>query len=104
MDMDDEQQRQYDAGRSSHAFTHLKNILKRDGDHVCWLCTLPIDMSLSKRDPRHAMAWTLDHVVPLSLDPSLALEPTNAREAHRRCNSKRGNRVGRITMHASRVW
>lgn len=46
---------------------------------VCWLCGYP-------------GADTVDHVVPLSLggDP-LSLD--NLRPAHKRCNSRRGNRA-----------
>lgn len=55
----------------------------------CWICGHDIDLTLDPRDP---WSWTLDHAVPLSRGGSL-LDPANARSAHRRCNSARGNRT-----------
>ncbi|MFB7711599.1 HNH endonuclease [Streptomyces sp. NPDC056105] len=55
----------------------------------CWLCGHEIPTGVDGR--RHPLAFTLDHLVPLSLGGNL-LDPTNARSAHRRCNSARGNR------------
>lgn len=55
----------------------------------CWLCGYDIPADL---DPRHPLSFTLDHLVPLSKGGSL-LDPANARSAHRRCNSARGNRT-----------
>lgn len=67
----------------------------------CWICGHNIDLAL---DPRHPMSFTLDHLVPISLGGSL-LDPGNARSAHRRCNSARGNRVERRPpLKASRRW
>lgn len=104
MGTDDDYGLMYRRGRSGRPLTRLKTWLKANGDNVCWRCGKAIDMALSKADHNHAMAWTLDHVVPLSIDPSLALEPSNAREAHRKCNSARGNSTSRITMRATRIW
>ena len=57
----------------------------------CWLCGHAIGYQL---DARHPLSFTLDHYIPLSRGGSL-LDPTNARSAHRRCNSARGNRTER---------
>ncbi|WP_371612887.1 HNH endonuclease [Streptomyces clavifer] len=57
----------------------------------CWLCGHQIGYQL---DARHPLSFTLDHLVPLSRGGSL-LDPANARSAHRRCNSARGNRTER---------
>nr|WP_256122652.1 HNH endonuclease [Streptomyces sp. LUP47B] len=38
------------------------------------------------------MSFTLDHEQPLSKGGNL-LDPANARPAHRKCNSSRGNRT-----------
>ncbi|WP_408909508.1 HNH endonuclease [Streptomyces solicavernae] len=56
--------------------------------------------------PTHAMSWTVDHVLPLSLYPHLALEISNMREAHRTCNSSRGQGNGRGNANGkvSRNW
>ncbi|WP_309095297.1 HNH endonuclease, partial [Streptomyces sp.] len=50
-------------------------------------------------------AFTLDHAIPLSLGGDL-LDPANARSAHRRCNSARGNRITQTLpqARASRRW
>ncbi|WP_371674455.1 HNH endonuclease [Streptomyces sp. NBC_00289] len=70
----------------------------------CWLCGHNIDPRL---DPRHPMSWTLDHLVPLSRGGDL-LDPANARPAHRRCNSSKGNRAMATPQvapqRASRRW
>jgi 5-methylcytosine-specific restriction endonuclease McrA len=73
----------------------------------CWVCGRPIDYSLTGyAAQRSAHAFTLDHAMPLSLGGDLH-DPANARSAHRRCNSARGNRV--LTQapqptRASRRW
>jgi 5-methylcytosine-specific restriction endonuclease McrA len=70
----------------------------------CWRCGKPIDYRLTglvaQRSP---WAFTLDHLIPLSLGGSL-LNPANARSAHRRCNSARGNRLQYTQPAASRRW
>ncbi|MDR1266596.1 MAG: HNH endonuclease [Propionibacteriaceae bacterium] len=55
----------------------------------CWICGRAIDYTLP---PRHTMGFTADHVEPRSLGGDLYGE---LRPAHRACNSRRGNRVGR---------
>ncbi|MFB6771132.1 HNH endonuclease [Streptomyces sp. NPDC056337] len=58
----------------------------------CWICGGEIAYWITGPDAgRHTAAFTLDHAVPLSLGGDL-LDPANARSAHRRCNSVRGNR------------
>lgn len=69
----------------------------------CWICGHDIPAAL---DARHPLSYTLDHLVPLSRGGSL-LDPANARSAHRRCNSARGNRVqatAQRQMPTSRRW
>ncbi|MER7806155.1 HNH endonuclease [Streptomyces sp900116325] len=69
--------------------------------HPCWLCGYDIAPGL---DARHPLSFTLDHLVPLSRGGSL-LDPANARSAHRKCNSSRGNRTeARPQQRASRRW
>mgnify|MGYP003575472041 CR=1 FL=1 len=70
----------------------------------CWLCGH--DIAYEIRGPeagKHPDAFTLDHLVPLSRGGSL-LDPANARSAHRRCNSARGNRTSIKQPRASRRW
>ncbi|MFF2126559.1 HNH endonuclease [Streptomyces olivochromogenes] len=68
----------------------------------CWICGHNIPVNVDGR--RRPLAFTLDHEVPLSKGGSL-LDPANARSAHRRCNSARGNRTTpRVQQRASRRW
>ncbi|MFE9923284.1 HNH endonuclease [Streptomyces sp. NPDC005774] len=70
----------------------------------CWICGHDIDYSLtSYAAQRSAWAFTLDHAQPLTKGGDL-LDPTNARSAHRRCNSARGNRITQPQARASRRW
>lgn len=66
----------------------------------CWICGHDIGYEL---DFRHPQSFTLDHLVPLSRGGSL-LDRANARAAHRRCNSQRGNRLITAQTKASRRW
>lgn len=66
----------------------------------CWLCGQDIDY---QADHRSRWSFTLDHAQPLSRGGDL-LDPANARSAHRRCNSARGNRTSLPMARASRRW
>lgn len=52
---------------------------------VCWICRKPIDMALPVQ---HRMAFTLDHLVPLSRGGDMDGE---TKPAHYSCNSSRGD-------------
>ena len=70
----------------------------------CWLCGHDIRYDITGRDAgKHPFAFTLDHLVPLTKGGDL-LDPANARSAHRRCNSARGNRMSIKTAGTSRRW
>ncbi|MEV8245021.1 HNH endonuclease [Streptomyces rochei] len=70
----------------------------------CWICGQEIDYTLTGyAAQRSAWAFTLDHAVPLTRGGDL-LDPHNARSAHRRCNSARGNRTAQPQTRASRRW
>ncbi|NUL09080.1 HNH endonuclease [Streptomyces lunaelactis] len=70
----------------------------------CWLCGKDIDYSITgPLASRHRWAFTLDHLLPLTKGGDL-LDPANARSAHRRCNSARGNRMTVKTAGTSRRW
>ena len=64
--------------------------LKKQGG-VCWLCGGVIATDLPHLDP---MAFTLDHVIPVSLGGAVD-DPRNVRPAHRACNMKRGTGRGK---------
>lgn len=98
--------------RSSVAYRALARCVKREEPEVCWLCGRPIDPTLPYRDPTtgkvNPMSWSLDHVVPVSEHPELALVRDLARAAHFRCNSARGDRAPKRNTPApfrtSRKW
>ncbi|MEU9861317.1 HNH endonuclease [Streptomyces sp. NPDC047971] len=71
----------------------------------CWICGHDIDYTIKGEEAkRSSWAFTLDHAQPLSLGGDLH-DPANARSAHRRCNSARGNRTApRARERASRCW
>ncbi|MFG2747213.1 HNH endonuclease signature motif containing protein [Streptomyces chartreusis] len=71
----------------------------------CWVCGQDINYALKGLEAqRSRWAFTLDHLIPLSRGGSL-LDPANARSAHRRCNSARGNRAGTTApLRSSRRW
>ncbi|MEU0359929.1 HNH endonuclease [Streptomyces cyaneofuscatus] len=85
--------------RNGRPYRRLVASLRAAGG-PCWLCGHNIDTSL---DAKHPMSFTLDHLVPLSRGGDL-LDPANARAAHRRCNSARGNRATIPQPRASRRW
>ncbi|MFB7285451.1 HNH endonuclease [Actinacidiphila glaucinigra] len=71
----------------------------------CWLCGKAIAYWITGPEAgKHPDAFTLDHALPLSRGGDLHDE-ANARSAHRRCNSARGNRM-EFQQHgrASRRW
>ncbi|MFF5004672.1 HNH endonuclease [Streptomyces phaeochromogenes] len=72
----------------------------------CWWCGEEIDYTITGAlAQRHRYAFTLDHLVPLSRGGDL-LDRANARSAHRKCNSSRGNRTdaARRPVVTSRRW
>ncbi|MGA6159604.1 HNH endonuclease [Stenotrophomonas sp. NPDC087984] len=85
--------------RNGRPYRRLVASLKAAG-HPCWICGYSIPPGL---DARHPLSFTLDHVVPLSKGGDLT-DPANARSAHRRCNSARGNRLTVPQPRASRRW
>ncbi|MEU0522752.1 HNH endonuclease [Streptomyces niveus] len=70
----------------------------------CWLCGHDIRYDITGPEAgKHRDAFTLDHLIPLSRGGNL-LDPANARSAHRRCNSSRGNRLTTTPITTSRRW
>lgn len=93
---------EYQRGRSGRPIARLREQVKKEGSHICWICSMPIDMTLDAQT--HALGWTIDHVLPLSMYPELAVDISNMREAHRRCNSSRGTGVHNGKGKVSRNW
>ncbi len=67
---------------------------------TCWLCG-------------HPGSDSLDHVIPASVAPELAADPSNWRPCHgvqgcptcgRRCNQERGTRMASPQTRRSRAW
>jgi len=90
--VDGEPVNERDYGRRSHSWKKMRRRVLSQSD-VCWLCG-------------QVGADTVDHIVPRSIDLSLAEQPTNLRPAHRTCNSARGNRNPQSVenLRASRRW
>jgi 5-methylcytosine-specific restriction endonuclease McrA len=88
-------------GRSGRAWRELVAMVKRMYPHVCHLCGQPIDMSLHHHDP---MSFTVDHLIPISIDETKAEDITNLRPAHKTCNSRKGNRDYFERARFSRRW
>lgn len=87
----------------SQAYKRMCAQVKRE-EPLCWLCGKPIDPDLAYPHPR---SFSLDHVIPVSQRPDLALVRTNARASHRVCNLKRGDRPPTpqsATPRTSRAW
>lgn len=57
---------------------------------VCAICGGLLDPSARKPHPN---STEVDHVLPLTLRPDLAMDPTNLVAAHRRCNRAKSNRL-----------
>lgn len=94
---------EYRRGRSGRPIQRIRKYIRTHGAHVCCHCGEYIDVLLPDT---HTMSWTIEHVIPLSIDASLALDETNMREAHRSCNSSQGNgtRETKNKPKQSRSW
>lgn len=77
--------------------------LRREAPAVCALCGKGIDLDLPRTDP---MAWSCDHIIPVSVAPELAEDFNNLQPSHNRCNSKKSNKVRNLesTKKKPRVW
>jgi 5-methylcytosine-specific restriction endonuclease McrA len=58
----------------------------------CPRCGKPLDPA-GTWPPRHPLSPSVDHRVPLSVDPSRAHDPSNLRAMHYGCNASRGARL-----------
>ena len=67
----------------------------------CWLCHRPIDCDLPYTDK---MSFTLDHVQDPKTRPDLKYTDSNLKDAHRRCNSRRGDGTRNKVNFNSRKW
>lgn len=85
------------AGRSTRRYRMLRakfrgecaEYINPDGTTgaPCWLDGKPIDYDLPSDHPD---AWSLDHAIPVSVQPELAEDPANFRPSHLDCNKRRG--------------
>lgn len=72
------------------AWKRMRTTLIRTRDHICHWCGKPLDPAAPKGSPN---AIELDHVVPVSLHPDLAHEPSNLALVCHPCNRSKGNRA-----------
>jgi len=84
-------------GRDAHAYRKLTKRARRTMPPICTGCGQDIDLTLPYT---HALSWTYDHDVPLSLGGDLLGSGT---PKHRACNSRRGNGTNDAPM-PSRDW
>ena len=95
-------------GRGGWAWEQVRKQVVRDAT-TCCICgySLCPDVPL-----RSKWSTTVDHIISIKamrgLDGEtqrrLALDPSNLRVAHLHCNSKRGAKVAKPTLHPSREW
>ena len=64
----------------------------------CHICGLPIPREIV--DPHHPLAWTADHVIPISRKGQNRWY--NRRSAHRACNQVKADRMGLLFEEAER--
>jgi 5-methylcytosine-specific restriction endonuclease McrA len=80
-------------GRKGRPWTRLqRQVINRAVflGEVCPRCKQPIDPP-GKWPDRHPLSPSVDHIVPLSVDPTRAHDITNLRAMHFGCNSGRGD-------------
>lgn len=75
-------------GRDSYAYRVLKARLRDERRPRCWLCGQLIDYDLEYPDPS---SFSPDHIVPVSVDESLAEVYSNLAASHLDCNRRRQN-------------
>ena len=88
--------------------SHRRNTLRArvlSSEDTCWLCTLPVDVTLPPGMPDSP---EIDEIIPVSLGGS-PYDRDNVHLAHRLCNQRRGNRmpskpVITTTPATSRAW
>jgi 5-methylcytosine-specific restriction endonuclease McrA len=88
-------------GRTGRPWRRLCAQVYAEESH-CWICHHPVDMRLPYPHPD---SRSVDHVLPVSQRPDLALERGNVRLCHMRCNLSKGARaVEHPALRTSRRW
>ena len=87
--------------RHTYTYRKLRAALRRRR-LPCYICGQPIDYLATKGEP---LSFTADHVLPVASHPDRALDPTNLRAAHHRCNTRRQDGPVKPDIGgASRPW
>lgn len=68
-------------------------VLARDG-YVCFYCG---------HEGQDGNNLTIDHIIPVSKSPELAIDESNMRIACKSCNSKKGSRNERVFLDSMRT-
>lgn len=96
--------RAIDTGQDRNTFKVLRENfrLRCMSDRAdCWLCFNPIDYR-ARSGPK---AFELDHAIPVSTAPELAMVESNFRASHSLCNRRRGDaEVAPPTGEPSECW
>ena len=77
-------------GRTGRPWRRATAHIRRT-QNICHLCGHPIDKTLPATHPE---SFTVDHILPITHNPDLALRRDNLAAAHKRCNSSKGNGDG----------
>lgn len=88
------------AGRKGRPWRRAVEHVRRT-QSVCHLCGETIDQTL--RFP-HPKSFSVDHILPRSLNPELAMDRANLAASHLGCNSSKGNGTRRTEVPTSRDW
>jgi 5-methylcytosine-specific restriction endonuclease McrA len=89
------------AGRRGRPWRRFQALVHSTYPPVCWLCGKAI--AHGRYHPRHPLAPSVDHVVPLSRGGE-PLDLDNARPAHYGCNASKGANPKITRMPTSQRW
>ncbi|WP_406709351.1 HNH endonuclease [Trueperella pyogenes] len=79
----------------------LRNAYKQH-QRPCAICGQPIDYSAPPNTPQ---AFELDHIIPKSKRPDLALDPGNLQPTHSICNRRKNNKTQPLSLgNPSKQW
>jgi 5-methylcytosine-specific restriction endonuclease McrA len=86
--------------RDGAIYRRHKERLRRTAD-VCHICGGVIDKTLKWPHPK---SFSVDHILPYSLNPELRIARDNLAGVHLGCNSSKGNRSATDDRPSSRDW
>lgn len=82
------------AGRAGRPWRRLQAQVYAEEQH-CWICGHDVDQTLA---PQHPYARSVDHLIQLC-HQGPPNSRGNSRLAHRRCNTRRGNQLRKLSRN-----